>query len=283
MDFKTKVVLSIIVPTIGRRDQLRALLSSILNLKLNLPYEIIIIDQNPLGFIQDIIDYYHPLLKIKSVNVNFRGLSKAKNFGANIAVGEYICFPDDDCEFLNDTIDNAINYLRKHKVDILFGKCVDRYGIDSVLKFKKTQLDLNLNNMEGGFVEATIFSKKSVFEKFIYDETLGAGCFHGAEEGYDWLYRVLESKEYTVKFTPNVIFYHPSVSSNKKDPNSIRRVFSYRCGFAKLCTKHKLFKKYFKRLILVSVSLPFYLIFDKVKFRYYLAEFLGLIVGVVVK
>ncbi len=46
--------------------------------------------------------------------------------------------------------------------------------------------------MLGGFVEATVVCKRDVFMNFEFDENMGAGTFFGAEEGFDWLYRILD-------------------------------------------------------------------------------------------
>jgi glycosyltransferase involved in cell wall biosynthesis len=278
-----RIDLSIVIPTIGRKNELTSLLKSIANMELKISYEILIIDQNNCGYIDAQVEEFSAFLNLKHYNVDFRGLSKAKNFGITVASGEWICFPDDDCEFFSDTVCKALNYGDLKKADVVFGKCVDRQGSDSVMNFKKKSQQLYINNMDGGFVEATVFVKKSVVNEFHFDEAMGAGCFHGAEEGYDWLYRILRSCKYKVIFNPEVLFYHPQIFLSKGDAPSIRRVFMYRCGFAKLCFKNKLYYKYFKRLSLVFISLPFFLLKDSRKFRYYTAELLGLIVGVVVR
>lgn len=278
-----KIELSIIVPTINRKAELVILLQTIEKAVMELAYEIIIIDQNQNGFLDDLLVEFDLRLNIKHINVNFKGLSKAKNYGATLANGNWLCFPDDDCRFFPNTIQLALQYAKKSGSDIVFGKCIDTNENDSVMNFKNYNYILTLKNMSGGFVEATGFVKKHILSEFNFDESMGAGCFHGAEEGYDWLYRILKNSEYKVSFNPLILFYHPQIMVLKGDQASLKRVFTYRCGFAKLCFKHKLYFKYFKRVSLVSLSLPFYMIFNQKKVRYYSVELLGLLTGILVK
>lgn len=279
MDFEENIELSIIIPTINRRSELVELLLSIKK-SINLGvYEIIIIDQNVKGFLDDILIEFKEVLRIRHFSVGFKGLSKAKNYGASLAKGKWLCFPDDDCELFSNTISVALNYAEEINADIVFGKCIDRLGNDSVMKFKNECTILTLSNMEGGFVEATGFVKKEIFKVFRFDENLGAGSFYGAEEGYDWLLRILRVNEHKIFFNPNVIFYHPQVILHKGDMNSLDRVFKYRCGTAYLCKKHKLYKKYFLRLSLSSFACLVFFFISKNKSKFYLVETCSLIVG----
>jgi glycosyltransferase involved in cell wall biosynthesis len=277
------MIISIIIPTYGRITELNLLLQSIYNSNINIEdFEILIIDQNSGNFLSDLLINYRNKFNLRYFNVEFKGLSKAKNFGVNMANGKYVCFPDDDCKFFPETISNAIELLRNQNAEIIFGKCIDEYGDDSVIKFKKTSQYLSLKNLNGRFVEATLFAEKNVFNNFKFDESLGAGCFHGAEEGFDWLYRVLKSSNFKIIYDPRILFYHPQVIVTKGDLSSIRRVFTYRCGYAKLCFKHGFYLKYFSRLLLVLISLPFFLITNRGKFKFYFSEFLGLLAGFII-
>lgn len=276
----SNITLSIIIPTINRKEELLQLLQSIEEGIGQLSCEILIIDQNRNGYLDSILVPFKSHLIIKYYNVDFAGLSKAKNFGSAMSEGKWLCFPDDDCEMFLDTVHTAIQFAEESNSDIVFGKCIDRDGNDSVMKFRNENSVLTVKNMIGGFVEATGFARREVFEVFKFDETLGAGCFHGAEEGYDWLYRLLNSNKYKVTYNPSIKFYHPQIIKNRGDQASIKRVFTYRCGFAKLCYKHKLHGMYFNRLFKVLIGAFFFLITFRYNFfKYYLAEFLGLIVG----
>lgn len=276
--------LSIIISTIHRKIELEALLESIEKHIKNVTFEIIIIDQNPAGFLDDVIYKFKENLKISHHLVAFRGLSKAKNYGAKIAKGEFFTFPDDDCMILSNSYFAAIEILKLQNFDIVFGRCIDANGQDSVMKFKKESIILNTSNMLGGFVEATGVIRKNIFDKgFYFDEKMGAGCFHGAEEGYDWLYRILTSLKSEVFYSTEIIFFHPQVINEKGSKTSLKRVFTYSCGKAYLCKKHKFYAIYIKRLVLVSISIPIFLLANPKKAKYYFSELLGLISGFIIE
>jgi glycosyltransferase involved in cell wall biosynthesis len=280
---KNSFYLTIIIPTIGRIKEVKALLDSLEKFKPSFLFEVIIVDQNEVGFL-DIALSSCSLDNLSHKNVKFKGLSKAKNFGIELARGEWICFPDDDCLFLESTLNEFYSCSLNSKSDIIFGKCIDENGKDSVIKFKNDSFQLNINNMNGGFIEATAFVKSNIANLYLFDEQMGAGCFHGAEEGYDWLYRLLINNN-IANFQPKIKFYHPQVISvlNKGSKESLRRVFAYRCGFGYLCRKHKFISKFLKRLLLVMFSVPFFvLINNKTKAKYYSVEFIGLITGILV-
>ena len=132
------------------------------------------------------------------------------------------------------------------------------------------------------FIEFTMFIKKETFSKFLFDESFGVGTFYGAEEGYDLVLRMLH-KKVIIFYTPEIKMYHPQKVINHSDSSEIRRVFSYRCGFAHLCVKHKLYKKYCTRLLKVILYIPYTMVFAPRKTRYYLSELMGLLTGIIVR
>ncbi|MCY7350654.1 MAG: glycosyltransferase [Cytophagaceae bacterium] len=272
---------SIVVPTLGRKNEVYALLKSIIQSTVQ-PIEVIILDQNCSNILDDIIFDFKEQINIKHVRVNFRGLSKARNYAIKYTTGEILMFPDDDCRIFSNTIGTALTVMNDTGTDVIFGKCIDEQGKDSIIKFSEKPSWLNLRNFEGKFIEATMFIKRQLLDNYSYDEGLGAGTFHGAEEGYDLVYRMLKNyiKMY---YSPNVVFYHPQAFIDYNSPGAIHRVFSYRCGFGRVCMKHKLYWKLAKRFFKISMALPFFFLLDRRKLRYYLSECLGIVTGIVVK
>ena len=276
MDSTQLIKLSILVPTIGRIKELQDLLQSIQKANIQFTYEIIIIDQNNANEIDNIISEFLAVLPIKHHKVFFKGLSKAKNYGVKVASGEFVSFPDDDCKIFANTYSLAFKNLERENADMVFGKCIDEMGNDSVLSFKKDPYILSKDNMLGGFVEATVVCKKIIFENFQFDENMGAGTFFGAEEGFDWMYRILTQSNLKAYYSPDIMFYHPQVILEKGDYASLNRVFKYSCGTGYLCKKHNLKGKYYKRLLLVYAAILLYSLKNRNFYKYYKAEALGL-------
>jgi len=70
---------------------------------------------------------------------------------------------------------------------------------------------------------------------------------------------------------------------DKSEPKSILRAFTYRCGLGRVCVKHKLYRKLLKRLFAVLLFIPFCAVFRRNSLRFYLAEMLGILSGIIVK
>lgn len=272
--------ISIIISTLGRKKELEDLFLSMDKIN-NYSHEILIIDQNFNSLIDDVVIKFSKQFNIIQHKVDFRSLSKAKNFGIKRAKGELICFPDDDSTFLRETIETGISFLDNHSSkDFVFGKCIDLEGKDSVIKFKNKSGDLDLKNFEGKFIEATMFARTKILKKNLFDENLGIGSFFGAEEGYDLVYRLLKLK-HNISFNTNILFYHPQTILDYDSIQALKRVYNYRLGFAYVCLKHRFYVKYFKRLSFVFFLFPLLFFVKRKKSKYYLVEFLSLIIGFV--
>lgn len=272
--------LSIIIPSCGRTTEVDNLLLSIKEYVAGIvsQLEVLVINQNHNDLLDDIINKYLGHLQITNYKVDFRGLSKAKNYGLAKASGEIVCFIDDDAEFLPGTIDLVLKIFRNSDFDIVSGRCVDRNGKDSVITFDNKESVLDIHSFEGKFVESTTFFKKDIINSYKYDENMGVGAFYGAEEGYDILYQMLKNKV-RILYNPNIKLYHPQVIQDYSSPSAIRRSFTYRCGFGYLCKKHGFTSKYWKRVICVAFYIPISIIISPKKTRFYIAELLGLFAG----
>lgn len=274
-------ILSIVLPTLGRVKEVEAMLTSIFSNEVDdwITAEIIVVDQNFSDILDPVIEkYQNRRFLIHHHKVSFRGLSKAKNFGAKHANGKYVCFIDDDAEFLKNTINIAINRLQQGSYDIVSGRCVDREGNNSVLNFKEVESVLTISSFENKFIESTMFFRLEISKKFLYDENMGVGEFYGAEEGYDLMLRLL-SNEVKILFDPNIKFYHPHSVISHQGAAAVRRAFTYRCGYGYLCKKNKLHLKFWKRVFMDMCYLPILAIIRPKDVRYYIAELLGLFTG----
>lgn len=274
------MLISLVIPTIGRKKEVDALLLSIKEQNYK-KIEVIIIDQNPKGYLDEIIKKYSKDFMLKHKSVTIKGASRARNIGIGLSLGDIICFPDDDSKLFSDTLEKVVNKMENIKCDILFGKVVDENGDNSICNFSKNDGWLSLKKHEGMFVEATLFGKKNILKENLFDENLGVGEFYGAEEAYDLVLRLLK-KEKKIYYSPEIILYHPNKVINYSDRDTIRRVFNYRKGFGMLCIKHKMYYKLLKRIALVLLYLPFLLLFRRKRVRYYISELLGIVVGIVI-
>jgi GT2 family glycosyltransferase len=271
---------SVAVPTMGRTDELAALLRSIGDSTVR-PAQIIVVDQNADDRLAPIIAQFASL-GINHHRVTFRGVSAAKNYAAKVASSDVLFTPDDDCRVLANTFQTALEELARTGADVVFGKCLDEDGADSIIRYRKEPGWLSPNRLDGMFVEPATALRTAVLREIPLDETLGVGTFHGAEEGYDWVLRLLDAGK-RLYFQPAVRFFHPRTITDHGSPQALRRVFSYRCGYGRLCRKHGLWGRYAKRVALVAGGIVVYSIANRRKARYYLAELAGLIAGAIVE
>lgn len=242
-------------------------------------HEIIIVDQNEDNKIEPVVEEFANRLNISHNKVLFRGVSRARNYGVSLSHGDIVCFPDDDSEFSPNTIETAFSILETTQCDVLFGKSVDKTTKkDSMLCYSREAAWLSLQRMENCFIEFTMFSRRHVFEAFQYDERMGPGILCGSEEGYDLVYRLLQS-DVKIYYSPEVVFYHPQKVKSRSTAAEVRRAFHYSCGMGHLCRKHRLNQKYRKRFGLILLYLPYCFVFRHRQFKYFLAKLIGLYVG----
>lgn len=225
---------SIVVPTIARREQFKLLVESIYRMKNS--YEVIIVDQNQDGLIDDICNYYK-LEGLIHLKVDFKGAAEARNYGFHRSNGDVIVFPDDDSELTIDLLKNVEKILLNQKcIDILFGRVQDK-NLKADVNFERFETKVNFKNMFHTTSECTMFIKRKVFYELDgFDKTFGVGTYYGADEGADLFLRSMY-KGYNLVYNPNVIFFHPQKVKNNYGAEC-KRAYSYGKGFGRLIIKH---------------------------------------------
>ena len=86
---------SLVLATVGRTEELNRFFAS-LDYATHRNFEVILVDQNPDDRLNSVLDHYDgrfPALHLRSE----RGLSRARNVGLRRVTGDVVAFPDDDC------------------------------------------------------------------------------------------------------------------------------------------------------------------------------------------
>lgn len=227
--------ISLIVATIHRSKELHNFLQSLEN-QTFADFEVIIVDQNSDDKVKNVLSAF-PNINIKRIKTAPKGVSNARNIGVTAASGEIISFPDDDCAYFKNTISNALSLIDSG-MDLITGKCISGTGNSSVANFKNHCVPINAYNVWDAGVEATIFIKKTLFQKLHgFNEELGLGSNtpYGAGEGTDLILRALKHTK-NIRYFPDLEIYHPDVVSiyNEK---AYRRTYTYSIGIGRV---HKL-------------------------------------------
>lgn len=189
--------------------------------------------------------------------MKFKALSKARNFGVNLAVGEYIVLLDDDARYNEEYLKNAEYLLEKFNDEkiILSGVIIDdtinenfaNYDIaheEEVLNIKKI--------MKICPSAALIFNRKLIVENDCFDERFGIGGEFGAAEESDLILRCI-SDESKVIHTKRMKVYHlkPKMIFDK---NASNKAYNYALGGGALIKKHLIYNKNFR---LISKAIRF--------------------------
>ncbi len=194
---------SLILATVNRDKEVKEFLTS-LSQQIYTNFEVIIVDQNSDNRILEILPNFKNF-DIKYIKSE-KGLSKARNRGLKEACGDIVCFPDDDCLYPKELLENINAFFKEHNYDILMGKTIDKETGKVVAGKNITKAQI----LKPSFIlgsSTTLFIKRD--ENIIFDEHFGIGAVFNAEEENDLLFRLLK-KGYSGYYAPNINYvYHP--------------------------------------------------------------------------
>ena len=259
---------SLVVSTYGRYAEVENLLDSFLQQDCNInDFEVIIIDQNDTINLEPLVNKFNEILNIVHYKTATKGLSKAKNKGIDLARGEIITFPDDDCTFYPDTISKANLFFLSHpNADIVYGRVFDdKKNRTSIRKNSKVEKRLNLLNYSLNYSAITCFTKV----KIKFDENFGVGAKIWLGEELDYIIRSI-SEGYKVYYSPSIEVWHPPINVSVM---SEVKVYNYAYGYGAIMRKNFNFILFLVFLVFFSYSVFRFVfnIFSTNRKKFYLA------------
>lgn len=168
--------ISVIVPTFNRAQTLARALNS-LRVQSLPPFEIIVIDDGSTDTTKELVDEWTKAFKGELIyhrTIN-RGVSAARNLGAQLARGEWLAFLDSDDEWLPRKLElqsqlmdrfplihgeeiwirngTRVNQMKKHKKSggRIFSRCVDLCCVSPSSSLIEKELFLKLNGFREDF------------------------------------------------------------------------------------------------------------------------------------
>ncbi len=200
---------SLVLATLGRDWELADFLKSLM-IQTYKDFELIIIDQNKDGKIDDIVESINSYLDVKHVKVDFTGNARARDYGIGLAQGRIVAFPDDDCAYDKDVLKKVVaEFNRRPNLSILVAGSYDvsssRFSIG--VNSHSAQYFSRFKMMGVEFTQ--FFDRKKIDGKQFYlDHDFGIGSKYSGAEGFELLYRLLRAGS-TAFYTPEIKIYHP--------------------------------------------------------------------------
>ena len=203
---------SLILCTVGRRDEIGLFLDSLLLQQRHADCQVLLVDQNRDDRLVGLVADYAGRLSITHLRTETRGLSRARNVGLRHATGELVGFPDDDCAY-------PPGFLAR--VDRAFGDDPSLDAItghptadpDAVLAddWRAGTMELDRVRVMNRCQEFTIFVRGTSLGGVRFNDLLGvgAGTPWGSDEGPDFLVRLVDAGNRLV-YHPRLLVYHPN-------------------------------------------------------------------------
>jgi glycosyltransferase involved in cell wall biosynthesis len=259
--------LSLILCTLGRTAPLERLLESLAS-QADRAFELVVVDQNPPGYLDDFIARASAVLEVTYLR-SIPGLSRARNVGIRASRGELLAFPDDDCWYPADTVGAVRRIFDAHpEIGIATGRTTDATGQDSNGRFIAHSTPVTRRNVWYCGTSNSVFMRKALAVRLGgFDEALGvgAGTPFGSGEETDLLLRALDQGERIFFF--HELMVHHDQTDQIIDPSTLRRAAAYARGFGRVLRVHRYSRAYLAwrvarnciaaGLALLRVNLPF--------------------------
>ena len=225
--------LSLIVATTGRADELRRLLTSLVD-QLWTNFEVVVVDQShdmaPIGAL---VDEFSRKLQIIYLQDGGTGLSRARNIGLRHAAGEFLGFPDDDCWYNSGVVESVVEYFQKNPDVGLYSGMYTEPGRTNPT-FPVKPCALSRNNLFDKTCSVGLFIRRGGVGgvPLIFDEHIGAGTSIPAGEEVDLALRLLTGGVRGF-YDPSLVIFHPinrENNSSKESYVSLRMAFWYVIG-----------------------------------------------------
>jgi glycosyltransferase involved in cell wall biosynthesis len=180
--------------TLGRSGEIEIFLEK-LKIQTYRSFELIIVDQNRDNRVFDIYSRYKDFFPIKYLRSDKIGLSVNRNIGLAGCDGDIIAFPDDDCEYSEDTLEKVFDFFTRNGA-LGFYTCnaKDKNQGASIFTGPEFDAPVNLKNFMRTAISFTIFVRAEGIRAFRFDEQLGVGAAYGSGEESDLLLFLLKNK-----------------------------------------------------------------------------------------
>lgn len=215
----SKNLISIIIPTYNRSVSLPLSVKSVMDQTRD-NWELIIIDDGSEDNTKEVLKDFLNDDRIKYYYQQNQGVSVARNYGAQLATGDYLIFLDSDDIFFSDLLKN-IFIVEYYKYDLICWQVLKNIDGKEII-WKARQLDGMYNNIKVTFLAGSICLKKSIFLQVCgYDPKMSFG------ENYELGLRLSEQADLKIKNIHKPLMYYEIQTQNRSSNSLKNRLSSY--------------------------------------------------------
>jgi glycosyltransferase involved in cell wall biosynthesis len=205
------MLFSLIIPVYNRPDEVDELLESLSKLDYNEKFEIVIVEDGSSVKCEEVIHKYNNKLTISYYYKENSGPGDSRNYGMNIANGDYFIIFDSDCIIPKEYLTEVSNALKKSYVDCFGGpdKALSSFSdIQKAINFAMTSF-ITTGGIRGGSEKIDKFQPRSFnmgLSRKAFETSNGFGNIHPGEDP-DLSFR-LWNLGFETKLFPKAYVYH---------------------------------------------------------------------------
>lgn len=226
---------SLIVATMGRDQELRALFDSILAQQWP-SLDIILVDQNRDDRLAPIAAEYAQRLPLRHIRTPRPHANAARNLGLCAAIGDIVAFPDDDCTLPPGTLAQVASAFRDPALQVLTGPAASPAGGLGSGRWHGEGGPITLRTVWTSVIEFNLWLRRdTALALGGFDEALGPGSPLGSAEGNDLVCRALAAG-HAARYDPALLVVHPD---KRLSDVAAERAHRYGAGLGFVLRRHR--------------------------------------------
>jgi glycosyltransferase involved in cell wall biosynthesis len=208
--------ISLIVVTRNRAPLLRELFESLMRQSFK-KFEVIVVDQSDSEhrhMVRELVSTCEQNLVLRLIEDSGTGLSRGRNLGLRIVQGEIIGFPDDDCWYADELVQQVLTWFQAHPdYDFLAAPFSEPDVHNSMFPVVGRDISYWRGGVVGVCSVGLFFRRRIVRERNVFfAENLGVGRELICSEETDFVFRCVRCG-YRGRFVPAITVFHPIKSA----------------------------------------------------------------------
>ena len=227
-------MISLIVATMGRVAELRALFDSILAQEWP-ALDIILVDQNADDRLLHLAAEYAARLPLRHLRTPRPHANAARNLGLRAAIGDIVAFPDDDCTLPAGTLARVAGAFRDPDLQVLTGPAASPEGGLGSGRWHGAGGPVTLATVWTSVIEFNLWLRRDTALMLGgFDEHLGPGSPFGSAEGNDLVCRAMAAG-HLARYDPSLLVVHPD---KRLSDVAAERAHRYGAGLGFVLRRH---------------------------------------------